>query len=134
MKYTQLLGPQLLLARRVDWRILFSCTFMDDSSLRLSSFQLGSLKMWLHVPRLRLAIIYEQRVERIRRDCRLCNRQAECISIYDRKSAFISNEAQSLRERGDIFLERCRQEWLSFHIMGVLLSGYDWPISTPPWD
>jgi len=93
---------------------------MDDSSLGLSSSQLGSPKSWLYVPRFRLAIIYEQRVARIRRDCDL---QAERISIGDNKNNFISNHGQSLRERGDIFFERCRQEWLSFHILGTLLSG-----------
>lgn len=103
---------------------------MDDSSLGLSSFQqLGTLKPWLQMPRFRLGTIYEQRVARIRRDCRILHQPAEPTSIGDNKNAFIPNEAQYLRvrERGDLFLERCRQEWLSFHIMGALLSGYESP-------
>ena len=92
---------------------------MDTSSLRLSLFHLGALKAWLHMPRFRLAIIYEQRVARLHRDCRIGDRQ----SIAGEKRAVIPDEAQYLRQRGDTFLERCRREWLVLHITGALLSG-----------
>ena len=107
---------------------------MDDPSLALPLPQPGSLKLWLHVPRLRLGIIYEQRVARIRRDRRICERHTRRGPIGDNKNTFITSEAQWLQERGDLFLERCRQEWLNFHIMGTLLSGYETPISTSPCD
>ena len=107
---------------------------MDDSSLSLTSFQPGSLELWLNLSRFRFGIIYEQRVARIRRDYRMCEQQAERTSIGDNKISSMANEAQFLQKRGDIFLERCRQEWLSFHILGTLLSGYEPPNSTPLWD
>ena len=103
---------------------------MDASSLGVSQSQLGFLKLWLHVPRFRFGIIYEQRVARIGRDYRMCGQQADRTLIGDNKISSMANEAQFLRKRGDIFLERCRQEWLSFHILGMLLSGYESPNST----
>src|SRR5258708_4873282 len=100
---------------------------MDGVSFGLSTSQRNSFKPWLHVQRFRLAVIYEQRVAQICKDCRIRHQRVERTSTTDQKYVFMSNEARDLRQRGNIFFERCRQEWLSFHIMGVLLSGYESP-------
>jgi hypothetical protein len=123
--------PSGICTRQADGTRDPQSTPMASSPLGPSSPQLRSFKPWWHVPRFRPAAIYEHRVARIRRDCRIGGDQhAVRGSTTDTKCAFTANEARCVQRRADIFFERCRQEWLRFHVTGALLSGYEWPI---PW-
>jgi len=68
--------------------------------------------------RSRIAAIYGHRVARICRDCRISDPPSIAASDGGEPPT-----ADNLERRSDLFIERCREEWLGLHIIGMLLSG-----------
>jgi hypothetical protein len=71
-----------------------------------------------------MAAIYEHRVARICRDCRVTDPPSIAIAASDGGEP---TTADNLERRSDLFIERCKEEWLGLHIIGMLLSGYERP-------
>ena len=73
--------------------------------------------------------MYEQRVVRICRDCRVNEgRLADSLSIAATTES-APTMVDDLERRSNLFVKRCKEEWLGLHIIGMFLSGYVTPES-----
>jgi len=96
------------------------------SSLPNISRTMGNSGTWLQsLFRPWLATIYERRVARICRDCRV---NEKWVSDSPPMAATTGGAPKvldnlDLERRSHLFVKRCKEEWLELHIIGVFLSG-----------